>query len=50
MSAGRICTREVGVAAMDQTAQVAAKRMKSRNVGTRVDDDEENRQRCVSSA
>ena len=36
MSVGRICTRTVDVAAPDETAQVAASRMKARNVGTLV--------------
>jgi predicted transcriptional regulator len=42
MSVGRICTREVEVAASDETAQVAAKRMKSHNVGTLVVVDDDN--------
>ncbi len=36
MSVGRICTRTVDVADLDETAQVAASRMNSRNVGTLV--------------
>lgn len=36
MSVGRICTRTVDVAAPDESAQVAAERMKARNVGTLV--------------
>ncbi|MEM9588816.1 MAG: CBS domain-containing protein, partial [Planctomycetota bacterium] len=36
MAVGRICTREVDVAAPDESAQVAAQRMKKRNVGSLV--------------
>jgi CBS domain-containing protein len=36
MSVGRICTRTVDLADLDETAQVAASRMNSRNVGTLV--------------
>lgn len=36
MSVGRICTRTVDVAAPNESAQVAAERMKIRNVGTLV--------------
>lgn len=36
MSVGRICTRTVDVADLDETAQVAASRMNARNVGTLV--------------
>ncbi|MDV6032765.1 MAG: CBS domain-containing protein [Phycisphaera sp. RhM] len=36
MSVGRICTRSVDVAAPDESAQAAAIRMKTRNVGTLV--------------
>jgi CBS domain-containing protein len=36
MSVGRICVREVDVAAPDESAIVAARRMLSRNVGTLV--------------
>jgi CBS domain-containing protein len=42
MSVGRICTREVEVAASDETVQVAAERMKSHNVGTLVVVDDAN--------
>ena len=34
MSVGRICTRTVDLADLDETAQVAASRMNTRNVGT----------------
>ena len=40
MSVGRICTRTVDVADLDETAQVAASRMNTRNVGTLVVIDE----------
>ena len=43
MSVGEICTREVDLAEADQTAQVAARRMNSRNVGTLVVIDKESR-------
>jgi CBS domain-containing protein len=36
MSAGRICIREVDTAEVTESVQVAADRMKSRNVGTLV--------------
>ena len=36
MSVGRICTRTVDVADLDETTQVAASRMNTRNVGTLV--------------
>lgn len=41
MSVGRICTRTVDTADCDESAQVAASRMNSRNVGTLVILDEE---------
>ena len=41
MSVGRICTRTVDTAECDESAQVAASRMNSRNVGTLVVLDEE---------
>ena len=41
MSVGRICTRTVDTADCDESAQVAASRMNSRNVGTLVVLDEE---------
>ena len=41
MSVGRICTRTVDTANCDESAQVAASRMNSRNVGTLVVLDEE---------
>ena len=41
MSVGRICTRTVDLADLDETAQVAASRMNSRNVGTLVVLDDE---------
>lgn len=36
MTIARICQREVDLAAADETAQVAAKRMEARNVGSLV--------------
>ena len=36
MSAGRICVREVDLADVDESVQVAAERMHARNVGTLV--------------
>ena len=41
MSVGRICTRTVDTADLDETTQVAASRMNSRNVGSLIilDDD-----------
>jgi CBS domain-containing protein len=36
MSVGRICVRTVDLADLDETAQVAASRMNTRNVGTLV--------------
>lgn len=36
MTVGRLCVREVDIATSDETAQVAAQRMHSRNVGTLV--------------
>ena len=41
MSVGRICTRTVDTADYDESAQVAASRMNSRNVGTLVVLDDE---------
>jgi CBS domain-containing protein len=41
MSVGRICTRTVDTADLDETAQVAASRMNTRNVGTLVVIDDE---------
>ena len=43
MSVGRICTRTVDLADLDETAQVAASRMNSRNVGTLVILDDQKR-------
>ena len=40
MSVGRICTREVDVADLSETAQIAANRMNARNVGTLIVIDE----------
>ena len=40
MSVGRICTRTVDLADLDETAQVAASRMNTRNVGTLIVIDE----------
>ena len=42
MTVGRLCVREVDVATPDETAQVAAQRMHSRNVGTLVIVDDAN--------
>lgn len=41
MSAGRICVREVDIAEVGESVQVAAQRMNSRNVGTLVVLDQE---------
>jgi len=41
MTVARICTRTVDTAELDETAQVAASRMNSRNVGTLVILDED---------
>ncbi len=41
MTSGRICTREVDLVDADESVQVAADRMNSRNVGTLVVLDEE---------
>ena len=43
MSVGRICIREVDLAEPDESVQVAAARMNSRNVGTLVVVDENSR-------
>lgn len=43
MSVGRICIRDVDTASRDETALVAARRMRDRNVGTLVVVDERNR-------
>lgn len=43
MSVGRICTREVDLADLEESVQVAAERMRTRNVGTLVVIDEEKR-------
>lgn len=42
MTAGRICTREVDLVDENESVQVAAGRMNSRNVGTLIVLDEEN--------
>ncbi|KAA0141406.1 CBS domain-containing protein [Gimesia chilikensis] len=41
MTAGRICTREVDLVDQNESVQVAAERMNSRNVGTLIVLDEE---------
>ncbi len=43
MTVGRICTRSVDLADRDETSQVAASRMNTRNVGTLVVIDDEKR-------
>lgn len=43
MSVGRICTRQVDLAETDESVQVAARRMNSRNVGTLMVVDKESR-------
>ena len=43
MSVGRICTREVDLADLDESVQVTAERMRTRNVGTLMVTDEEKR-------